>query len=330
MTRKKIPFELKGVGCLPIPFFTKDDKINVEEFKRHIEWLIECGVHTIVPGSACKWMSLDEKRILWEAAVDAARNRVAIMPYAGADAKNTNEYLEEIKVAEEAGANSIFLEVRPVLFQFYMARLWPAIHWPKDFEEAAYQFFKAGFEATDLPVLIYNHAMPDTTNIPVEFLVRLAEEFENFAGLKSNNSAGWYAPTGQLPYEIRALKPFGINVAKGGMEREFAAALLHGCDGIIAPSGHAFCQKLIACYDAFQAGDMKKAAEIQNDFLDINDIMQEGGNFWGFKFYLPEAMGFEVGKVRPPLPPLSAELRKKVDDILKSWGLYKKYTYRKA
>jgi 4-hydroxy-tetrahydrodipicolinate synthase len=330
MTRKKIPFELKGVGCLPIPFFTKDDKINVEEFKRHIEWLIENDVHTIVPGSMVKWMNPDEKRLVWEAAIDAAGNKAAVMPCVGTDVMNTKQAVQELKMAEETGANSLFTEVRAVRFQYYVLRLWPALTWPKHFEEAAYQFFKAMCEATDLPILIYNHAMPDTTNIPVNFMVRLAQDFENFSGLKTNNSATWYAPASQLPYEIRALKPFGINVAKGTIEIEYVAALLHGCDGFIAPMGHVFPDRLNDLYNAFHAGDLKKAVKLQDDFLDLCSIILESGNYWGTKFYLPEALGFEVGKPRPPLYPLSEDHRKQIDKILKDWGVYKKYTYHKA
>jgi 4-hydroxy-tetrahydrodipicolinate synthase len=327
MNRKKIPFGLKAAGCLFPPLFTKDDKINVEETKRFVEWLIEKECHTIVPGSECGWLNDDERRLLWETTADVAKNRAAVMPYLGFKAGCTKEFLQEIKMAEEAGANSLYFSHRTVAARNGIP--WPALTWPKDFEEAAYQFFKAGFEATDLPVLIYNNATPTSMpNIPVEFMVRLAKDFDNFSGLKTNTSLGWLAPYGQFPYEIRALKPFGINIAKGLLEREFVVALLHGCDGFIAPTGHAFPDKLNDLYNAFHAGDLKKAVEIQDDFLDLCYILSQ--NYWGVKIYLPEALGFEVGKPRPPQIPLNEDLRKQIDKILKDWGVYKKYTYHKA
>jgi len=326
MKRKKIPFA-RGVGGLSPPFYTKDDRINVEEIKRYVDWLIEKGCRMIVPGSQCNWLNDDERRLLWETYVDAARNRAAVMPYLGYVSRSTKGFLQEIKMAEEVGANSLYFSIKTVAECNGIP--WPSVEWPKEYEEAVYQFLKAGFEATDLPVLLYNNQLHwKMPNIPVDFMVKLANEFENFAVLKTNASTSFAPPYGQLPYAVRALKPLGVNIIKGERDAECAIALLLGCDGLMPPLGHAFPDKFTDVYNAVQAGDLKKAFRIQNDFLDFDKIEQaHPGAYFGTKIYVLEALGFEVGKPRPPQIPLSEACRKQVDNILKKWGVYKKYTY---
>lgn len=333
MARKSIPFGLKGAGGLSLPILTKDgEKLDVEENRRYVEFLVEKGCHTIVPGSLCLSLSDEERHQLWEIYADVAKNKMAIMPYLGYREMTIKQLVQEIKAAEEAGVNSLYFSVKAV---YEIARevkfsqsLWPGTVWPKEYEEAVYEYLKAGFEATELPVCIYNNIMPNVAGtIPPEFLVRLAEDFDNFSGLKTNSSATGFEPYNLLPYEVEMLKPFGIPVAKGFVETEFVQALMYGCTGFVAPVvGHVFPDKLNEMCEAYYSGDIRKAFEIQKSFIPIVKVWRR--NEFGVKGYLMEALGFEGGHRKPAFP-LTPQERKQIDDLLKKWGVYKKYKYSK-
>jgi 4-hydroxy-tetrahydrodipicolinate synthase len=334
MSRRKIPYNLEGAGCLFPPLYTEDDKINVEETKRFVEWLIDQGVHTIVPGSTCQWLNEKERRTLWEATANAAKNRAAVMPYLGYHALNTAEFIKEIKMAEESGANSLYFSNHTVGLHndtdFRHRLIASTRKWPKEYEDATYEFFKAGFEATDLPVMIYNHAgtfffgVRELPNIPVDFMLKLANEFDNFSGIKTNSDIAGYRGN-VLANELKALKSVGLPVAKGISELEYVIFLAMGGDGFVSPLGHAIPDKLNAMCNAVKAGDIKKALEIQESYLPLVEIGY--GCYWGTKHYVMEALGFEAGKIRPPHIPPSKEVCRQIDDLFKKWGVYKKYTY---
>ncbi len=302
--RKKIePFGLRGCGGLSTPFLTKDGKINVEETRRYIDWLVEHECHTLVPGSTGVGCTLDQMRILWETAIDAAKNRITILPYVGPHSWSIEEFVNEIKIAEEAGAKALYFGPEPAIRQVMPppTRIYPKGigRWNEEIEKAFYEQIKAGMEATDKPVLLYQHASHDdlTPVMPVSFLVKMANEFEQFAALKTNYFD-------HLLFEVEALKPFDIAIVKGFYEHEYLAALQMGCVGFISVLGAQLPGHIAGIYNAYVAGDYEKALNIIRDLMPIEEIYK-GSEFvnpgyavthsplyWGFKHYLLEASRF--------------------------------------
>lgn len=318
MARKQIPSGLKGSGCLSVPFFTGDDKINVTEMKRHVEWLIKEGTRTIVPGSVCPGCTREETRLVWKATKDAAEGKATVMPYLGPRCNTTALFLEDIKAAEDIGCDALYFSVQTTTNAtgYYEN---PA------FLDQLVEPWRAGLEATGLPVMIYNHSgLPYSRepNLPVDILVEISREYESVAGIKTNSPLA-----GQLAAEIRALKPLGLSIAKGLHEMEFIGSLAMGVDGFISITGHALPDLCNTVYESFLAGDINKAQDVLWQMFPILDVVGSEASakveYYPWKMYLLEARGFNVGKPRPPMRSLPEDAKRAIDNTYKELGIYK-------
>jgi len=315
--RKKIPSGLRGNGCLTVPFFTEDNKINIPEMKRHVEWLIEKNTQTIVPGSVCPGCTKEEALQIWKLSIEAANKRATVMPFLGPRCNSTELFIEDIKIAEDMGFDALY-------FSLFAATNSVGYHEHPTFLEQLIQPWIKGLEVASLPVMLYNHAgLPWSRepNIPVSTLVELSKNFLNIAGLKTNSPIG-----GQFAAELHALKPLGLNVAKGLHELEFIGGLALGLDGFISMTGHALPEMGNGIHEAFTKGDVAKAQEIVWQMFPILDVIgtefPARVEYFPFKVYLIEARGFKVGKLRPPMRPIPKEAQKVVDDTYKKLGIY--------
>lgn len=175
------------------------------------------------------------------------------MPYLGPRCCNINEFIHDIKVAEEIGCDSLYFSLRPATNMVGYQE--GATYWDQLMEP-----WRIALESTKLPVMIYNHSGPLASkepNIPLNKMVEIAKDYNNVAGIKTNSPL-----SGQLAGEIYELKPLGLSIAKGLHEFEFIGSLSMGVDGFICITGHALPDFIDELYRSFLSGNFPRAQEI--------------------------------------------------------------------
>ena len=99
---------LKGIFVPNMVPLGADDKVNEEELRRYIDWLIDSGIHGLYPnGSTGEFtrFTADERRHIVRIICEQTRGRVTIL--AGAAEANVRETLRACEAYREFGARAV-------------------------------------------------------------------------------------------------------------------------------------------------------------------------------------------------------------------------------
>ncbi len=287
----------KGCGTAIITPFTEDG-VNFEEFGKMIEFQINEGIDAIIvcgtTGEAST-MTENERKETIKFAIEKAAKRVPII--AGTGGNNTAAVIAFTKWAEEAGADGALI-VTP--------------YYNKTTQAGLVAHYKAIAEQTTLPIIVYSVPGRTGVNITPETCLELSK-IENIVAIKEASGN-----ISQIA-EIKALCRDNLNVYSGN-DDQIVPILSVGGIGVIsvlsnvAPKyTHEMCQN-------FFDGNIEKATTMQLDsmelvkalFCEVNPIpVKEGLNM----------MGYNAGKPRLPLIPLSPAGEEKMKKALTNFGL---------
>jgi len=303
---KKIKF--KGVGVVnPTPFDSKD-RFDAEEFKRHLDFMVEAGVNVINLTAACgegMKLSEEEHKLVLKTAVDHLNGRAYVLAY-----PTRLSVIETVRVArqcEDLGANGIKLMTLP----YWVAQ--PA---------GVYETYKAIIESIKIDVVLYNNIPRTNVNLSVSTVKRLAEEYpEQVVGIKEGN----FSQVKDLVAGLKDTRP----------EFKIMAAGVNDLIPTMALGGHGMIT-LLACvapklavdiYESCVAGDFVKARELYYDnkeLIDLTPARLIGDTNPRSVKYMLNLMGWNMGKPRlpdtwPPSPENQATYKK----VLDKFGLLK-------
>ena len=147
--------------------------------------------------------------------------------------------------AQEAGADAI-LSVAP--------------YYNRPNQEGLYDHFKANAAATDLPVIVYDIPGRTGRKVETETLLRLAHDVPNIAGIKdaagSPDETGW----------VLANAPDGFQIYSGDDSLTLPLMSI-GAVGVIGVATHWAGAEHQAMFDAWEAGDVARASEINRQLM---------------------------------------------------------------
>lgn len=278
--------------------FSREGKVNVVALRKLTNYLIEGGVHGLFPvGSQGEFyaLALEEKKLVIETVVEEARGRVPV--YAGTGAITTREAIALTKMAEAAGVSAV-----SVLTPFF-------IH-PNETE--LFEFYSAIAKSTNLPVLLYNNPGRTGVNISSNFVVR-ASEVENIVGIK--DSSGDLTLTAE--YIRRAGQSFSV---LAGRDTLIYGTLCYGGKGAIAATANVAPSVIVEIYEAFMAGDHKKALAAQYRLAPLRLAFDLGT----FPVVIKEALnliGIDAGVGISPVGGMKPEAKEELKEILKEMKL---------
>ncbi|MEZ6141392.1 MAG: dihydrodipicolinate synthase family protein [Zavarzinella sp.] len=152
--------------------FNADESINFEATAKHIDQMIQAGVHgMIVLGTVGENCSLTpaEKLDVLRASKDAVAGRVPLL--SGVAETTTRQACEFAKAAEKAGLDGLMVL--------------PGMVYKASGEEAI-QHFRAVAKASDLPIMIYNNPIAYAVDITPEMFVQMADE-PKFVAIKESS-----------------------------------------------------------------------------------------------------------------------------------------------
>jgi len=291
-------FQPRGIIPAMVTPFSKEGKINVAALRKLTTYLIEGGVHGLFPvGSQGEFYALtyEEKKLVIETVVEEARGRVPV--YAGTGAITTREAIGLTKMAEASGVSAV-----SVLTPFF-------IH-PNETE--LFEFYSAIAKSTQLPVLLYNNPGRTGVNISANFVVR-ASKVENIVGIK--DSSGDLTLTAE--YIRRTGETFSV---LAGRDTLIYGTLCYGGKGAIAATANVAPKVIVEIYEAFMAGDHKKALAAQYRLAPLRLAFDLGT----FPVVIKEALnliGIDAGVGISPVGGMKPEAKEELKGILKEMEL---------
>ncbi|MBF6348809.1 MULTISPECIES: 4-hydroxy-tetrahydrodipicolinate synthase [Nocardia] len=280
------------VGVAMVTPFSAEGKLDIDTGVSLAHRLVDRGVDLLaISGTTGESPTTteSEKADLLRAVVDAVGNRATVI--AGAGTYDTAHSIELARNAQRAGAHGL-LVVTP--------------YYSRPTQEGLFAHFTAVADATDLPVTLYD--IPPRSVVPIasDTIRRLAEH-PRIVAVKDakgdlNAGAALIAETDLAFYS--------------GDDMLNLPWLAMGAVGFISVIGHLVPERLREMVDAFAAGDVARARDINTSLLWLNAAMARLGGVAMTKGGL-RLLGVDVGEPRLPqimpspeqLEDLAADLR---------------------
>lgn len=284
-------------GILPptLTGWTPEGEIDREKTKRHIQYVIDGGVHgMLVAGSTgeASLMTMPQRKEIIEVGVEAAGGKVPVI--VGTGHNSTKLAVELTKYAEAAGADAAMASLP---------------HYPKPAQEGLYFHYKALGEAVNIPVFVYSWPGQYGIDIEPETVARLAKE-GYIHGIKDS--------TESLDHTLEIIRlTKGEIIVLNGVDSNALATLCLGAQGAMMMCADIVPAETVKIYDLFKAGKIEEAAKQQLALLplfhliiaygiDNLPVVREG----------VKMMGCDVGDSPPPTTKLSSDLREKLKEEL--------------
>ncbi|WP_228002655.1 4-hydroxy-tetrahydrodipicolinate synthase [Nocardia australiensis] len=289
------PTELRASGTVGVAMvtpFSAEGKLDVDAGVALANRLVERGVDLLaISGTTGESPTTteSEKADLLRAVVDAVGDRATVI--AGAGTYDTMHSIELARNAQRAGAHGL-LVVTP--------------YYSRPTQEGLIAHFTAVADATDLPVTLYD--IPPRSVVPIapETIRRLAEH-PRIVAVKDAK--------GDLGSGAALIAGTGLTFYSGDDVLNLPW-LSVGAAGFISVIGHLVPERLREMLDAYSAGEVVRAQEINVRLLPLYRAMARLGGVAMTKASL-HLLGVEVGEPRLPqlmpsleqLDELSADLR---------------------
>jgi dihydrodipicolinate synthase/N-acetylneuraminate lyase len=272
-------FKVKGVIVPLLTPFDEQGKIHTTATKQLTEFLIERGIHGLFPGGTTgegPLLTIQERRQLAEAVVEAADGRVPVIVHTGAI--TTAQALELTQHAQAVGAQA--------------AAMIPPYYYHHS-DEALFRHFELiATQTPDFPIYLYNYPVAGN-RLSVELIARLVECCPNIVGLKDSSG------TLDTLVACSSLRDGNFNTANGS-DGLILAALAMGFDACVSGNANVVPELVVALYRAASEGNLELARELQRKVDAVRQLLGDGGDLSLFKGILAQR-GLEAGAVRAPL-----------------------------
>lgn len=294
MSKKKI----YGVIPPPIVPFTKVGEVNEKKLREYIIWLVDKGVHTLycLGGfSSGPLMNVEERKRCAEIIVEATDGRIPIICHIGA--QNTRDSADLARHAEKIGMDAV-ASIPPTYYK----------HVP----ETIKAYYQELIDAVSIPLLATNFPRVVGYEIQLDVLVELAEM--GLAGIKDTSQ--------NLVYLTRAMDSVKMPdfIWISGTVPFMFAAVMMGAVACVAGTADYFPEFTMSLWDAIQAQEYEKAAELQKKVTKLVSLQNMTIDVVGAHEML-RMRGLDFGYPRPPLKSLTEAQRAELKKGLIQMGL---------
>ncbi|MBF2453229.1 4-hydroxy-tetrahydrodipicolinate synthase [Listeria seeligeri] len=284
----------KVITAMVTPIHPDKNKVCKKRIHHLVNHLIENGSDGLVIAGTTgesPTLSHDEKIKLFRQVIETNDGRAKLI--AGTGSNNTAETIEFTKEVAELGGIDAVLIVAP--------------YYNKPNQDGLYAHFAAVAEASSLPVVIYNIPGRSVVNIEPETIIRLAK-LPNIIGVKESS--------GNLENISKIIADTSDDfLVYSGDDSLTLPILSVGGDGVISVASHIIGNEMQEMIQAFEKGEVAKAASIHHKLLPLMNGLFALPNPAPTK-YLLNQQGISVGPVRLPLVDLNAEQGTKLQAIL--------------
>lgn len=273
--------------------------LDLDAFDRHVAWVIDQGVHGVVPcGTTGESAALDadEQAELVRRSVAVAAGRVPVV--AGAGGNDTRIVCDLARRAAEAGADALLVVTPP---------------YNRPSANGLVEHYRAVAQAGGLPIVLYNVPGRTGLNTPPEVVLRIAAEVPEVVAVKES--------AGRLDQLVTLLaeRPDNFTVLSGDDDLALPS-LAAGADGVISVAANEVPAAMVALFDATTRNDLAEARQLYYTLLPLLRANFVESNPAPLKAAL-ELMGRGTAALRLPLTPVTAESRRVIEDALRAAGV---------
>ncbi|MCD6348024.1 MAG: dihydrodipicolinate synthase family protein [Candidatus Korarchaeota archaeon] len=290
----------KGVIPPHVTPFMEDGSLDLRSLERLVTFWLDAGVHalaTCASNGEGPLLSDDERKKVLRFVVDLVGGQVPVI--AGVSSPSTAGALRQIEDVENSGADAILL-TPPYYF--------------KPSERELLEHYRFLLRETGLPVILYNVPKFVGYNLPLDIIVKLAQEFDNVVGLKESSGLLWRIS------ELIRLVGDKVSVLAGTGDMLLPTLMLGGRGGIVGVA--IFAPELaVDLYNSFRSGHLERAAKLQLVLTMLNEVVVKGLNQLSAAKEALRLRGLPAGFPRRPSLPLTAEEREMVRKALEDAGL---------
>lgn len=284
-----------GMGVALITPFNDDGSIDYDAFERLIDYQMKNFVdYFVILGTTAETPTLSEEEKQQIIKITRTKTNGKIPIVAGIGSNNTRQLADYLHKTPPDGIDAI-LSVAP--------------YYNKPSQEGIYQHFHTISEASKLPIILYNIPGRTGVNISAETTLKLAHNHSNIIAIKE--------ASGDLQQisDILRHKPKEFNVISGDDALAYSM-ITKGAIGVISVIGNAFPREFGEVIHLALAGEQQKAAEKNNLFKELFELLFVDGNPAGVKCIL-HLMGRIQNNLRLPLVPIRNCTCNSIQSILK-------------
>jgi len=286
-----------GAGTAIITPFTEGG-VDWEAFGRLIDFQLAEGINAIVAAGTTgegSTLTAKEHEEVISFCVRRVNGRVPVI--AGAGSNDTAKAVEATKTACAAGADAVLL-VTP--------------HYNKTTQRGLIAHFSAIADASSVPCILYNVPSRTGLNMLPETLSVLADH-EKVAAVKE--------ACGNMSQVAKELLLCGDRIdVYCGCDDQTVPSLSLGARGLISVVSNILPGKTAEMCRRFFAGDVKGAAELQLNMLNLMNQLMIETNPIPAKAACA-AMGFGENRLRLPLVPMEEGNRQKLLELMREQGI---------
>ena len=290
----------EGAGIALITPFREDGSVNYEKLKELLEdqianktdAIIICGT-TGEPST----LTIEEHLDVIEATVKHVNKRIPVIAGSGSNCTQTAVYLST--EAEKRGADGL-LVVSP--------------YYNKATQKGLIKHFSTVAASVKIPIILYN--IPGRTGVTIqpETISYLVRNVENIVGVKE--ASGDMSAIAKM---FHLCQDIDIAVYSGNDDQIIPIMSLGGV-GVISVLSHVAPRQTHEMCRAMLDGDVKKAAKMQLDALDVINNLFTEVNHIPVKAAM-NMQGKDVGGLRLPLTYMEEEHQKALEKSMREYGI---------
>ena len=290
----------EGAGIALITPFREDGSVNYEKLKELLEdqianktdAIIICGT-TGEPST----LTIEEHLDVIEAPVKHVNKRIPVIAGSGSNCTQTAVYLST--EAEKRGADGL-LVVSP--------------YYNKATQKGLIKHFSTVAASVKIPIILYN--IPGRTGVTIqpETISYLVRNVENIVGVKE--ASGDMSAIAKM---FHLCQDIDIAVYSGNDDQIIPIMSLGGV-GVISVLSHVAPRQTHEMCRAMLDGDVKKAAKMQLDALDVINNLFTEVNPIPVKAAM-NMQGKDVGGLRLPLTYMEEEHQKALEKSMREYGI---------
>jgi 4-hydroxy-2-oxoglutarate aldolase len=287
--------DLSGVFPALITPFAADGSVSLADLKHNLHRYNGTDLAGyVVLGSTGEsvLLSREETDGILATAKEAAGPEKKLI--AGTGAESTAETIEKTKRAAELGYHAALVKT-------------PHYYKPAYKPEVLITYYRRVADNSQIPILLYS--VPQFTGLALEAPEAAAlSEHPNIIGIK--DSSGSVQRVAEI---IAAARPeFQVLV---GSASAMYPSLMIGARGAVLALADALPEKCVALYHFARRGQLEQARELQQLIVKASKLIVSEAGIAGVKFVMDQR-GYRGGIPRPPLLPLTDEIKKRLIALL--------------
>ncbi|MEM7224781.1 MAG: dihydrodipicolinate synthase family protein [Pseudomonadota bacterium] len=279
--------KIEGIYTPVITPFTADGAVDQDGYAVMLEHLIENGIHGIVVGGTTGEfyaLSKEERLAQFRHAQEVIGGRVPWL--AGVNDFRTEEAVAFAQAAKEIGADGLLLAA-------------PPYSQPSQSDLAHHALTVD--RAVGLPIMLYNY--PGRTGVMMEeAFLRAVSESENFCAIKESS--------GEIDRLHLLAQDFPNLQLSCGADDQALEFFVWGATSWVCALGNFIPREIVLLYQTCAVdGDYAMGRRLMSALLPLASLLERGGAFMQCVKHACALDGLPTGEVRPPLQPMSDELK---------------------